>query len=405
MSRFSIYAVAMMLFGAPCVCAQKAYKPVKAALKAGNADEALKKVAELENDSLHRGDPKLYKMGIDAYLIMNDAENEKIYLKQTCDTAKFFNSTYGIFHYALKCDSAERVLMEKKRKKIKYRSGNNSLLALHYANLYAGCRYYYLNKKWDEASRFLRMYVDVYASEIWMPGHRPETQKRRLRCAYLYMKCAYRKKTYQDVFRYEDLLLADSLHRKPALEYMAASSVAMGDTAAYVGYLQQGLKDYPQHTFFFSNMEDYYMQRGQHAEALHLAEQMLKIDSSNVSFLEGKSLALFNLRRYRESIATSLKCLAVNDSLPMPYYYIGACYCNLANEVKLPAAISTPEYRQETEKLRTLYTSARPYLERYRQLAPDDRAAWAPLLYRVYLGLNMGKQFDEMDAILKELKL
>ena len=42
------------------------------------------------------------------------------------------------------------------------------------------------------------------------------------------------------------------------------------------------------------------------------------------------------------------------------------------------------------------------YMERYRQLAPRQQDKWAPALYKIYLNLNMGKQFDEIDKLLKK---
>ncbi len=40
-------------------------------------------------------------------------------------------------------------------------------------------------------------------------------------------------------------------------------------------------------------------------------------------------------------------------------------------------------------------------MERYRVLAPKEKDKWAPVLYRIYLNLNLGKQFDEIDHLLK----
>jgi len=48
-----------------------------------------------------------------------------------------------------------------------------------------------------------------------------------------------------------------------------------------------------------------------------------------------------------------------------------------------------------------MYSKARPYMERYRQLMPDDRKRWAPALYRIYLNLNLGKQFEEIDKLMR----
>jgi hypothetical protein len=41
-------------------------------------------------------------------------------------------------------------------------------------------------------------------------------------------------------------------------------------------------------------------------------------------------------------------------------------------------------------------------MERYRQLAPNERDKWATALYRIYLNLNMGRQFDEIDRLLRK---
>lgn len=46
---------------------------------------------------------------------------------------------------------------------------------------------------------------------------------------------------------------------------------------------------------------------------------------------------------------------------------------------------------------------ARPYMEAYRKLAPDEKRKWAPALYRIYLNLNMGKQFEEIDKVMRKL--
>ena len=49
--------------------------------------------------------------------------------------------------------------------------------------------------------------------------------------------------------------------------------------------------------------------------------------------------------------------------------------------------------------IRSLYTLAKLPMEKVRQLAPADTARWAAPLYRIYLNLNMGPEFDEMDRI------
>jgi len=37
-----------------------------------------------------------------------------------------------------------------------------------------------------------------------------------------------------------------------------------------------------------------------------------------------------------------------------------------------------------------------------REMQPDQVERWAAPLYRIYLHLNMGEQFDEMDRLLNQ---
>ena len=41
-------------------------------------------------------------------------------------------------------------------------------------------------------------------------------------------------------------------------------------------------------------------------------------------------------------------------------------------------------------------------MEKYRQLAPDKKDRWAAALYNVYYNLNMGKEFEEIDKLLRK---
>ena len=38
-------------------------------------------------------------------------------------------------------------------------------------------------------------------------------------------------------------------------------------------------------------------------------------------------------------------------------------------------------------------------MEKFRQLAPEQKSKWVPVLYTIYLNLNMGQQFGEIDRI------
>ena len=81
-------------------------------------------------------------------------------------------------------------------------------------------------------------------------------------------------------------------------------------------------------------------------------------------------------------------------------YYIGASYVSKALQVVLPDNPSKESYRQARAQQKAYYIKAEPFLERYRALAPQSKNRWAPLLYKVYLALNKGKKFAEIEKLL-----
>jgi hypothetical protein len=107
---------------------------------------------------------------------------------------------------------------------------------------------------------------------------------------------------------------------------------------------------------------------------------------------------LLNLERYDECIQVSERLIANNDSLAEPYFTIATAKLNQVLE--LDRRNQPRVYRQQ---IRKLYMEARPYMEAYRKLAPDEKRKWAPALYRIYLNLNMGKQFEEIDKVMRKL--
>ncbi|MBR6945342.1 MAG: hypothetical protein IKH64_05275, partial [Prevotella sp.] len=58
--------------------------------------------------------------------------------------------------------------------------------------------------------------------------------------------------------------------------------------------------------------------------------------------------------------------------------------------------------RKQREAIVDKYRKAKPYIEKYRELAPDKKDRWAAALYNVYYNLNMGKEFEEIDKLLRK---
>jgi tetratricopeptide (TPR) repeat protein len=199
------------------------------------------------------------------------------------------------------------------------------------------------------------------------------------------------------VLRYKDLALKDTARREVMLQYVCEAYRWQHNDSAYVATLRQGFAEYPEHTYFFPRLADWLNTQGKTQEVLELSESGLKENQDNQLFLLARSSALLTLERYDECIDTSERLIALNDTMPEAYLNIATVRLNQALDVE-----EEREPRKNHRRLQKLYQQARPYMEAYRQLAPKEERRWAPGLYRIYLNLNMGKQFDEIDRIMRK---
>lgn len=394
-----------LCLGSSSVQAQKAFKPIRVAFKAKKPADVIKELRKIEPQCPEKLLPRLYAYGVEASIQLNDQQNEKIYLKQAYDTILFFRTIYDIYDFALRCDSAERRLLAENGQGMHYQKSHGHVLRKYHRNLVAGGRFFYTRGRYEEAIPFLRYAIDVPKTPLWGNDGRMRPKRTRVSCAVMLVRSAFFVKNYDLVRQYADAALSDTTSaRRSILAYLARTAQMTGDTARYVYYLHSGMKDYPDEPFFFTELVDYHADRGDFQTTLSIADHMMKNDSTNYYFLMAEALSLMNLERNAEAVRYFEKALKADTANTDIYYYIGACYNNMAKGTLLPPNINSAAYKDAQKLRHGYYLLARTPLENYRALRPDDAKRWAPLLYDIYFALNQGDKFAEMDDILRGMR-
>ena len=219
-------------------------------------------------------------------------------------------------------------------------------------------------------------------------------EPRMSEAAYWATYSGYRMEEPIMTLRYRDLAQNDTAKRSWTLQYVAESWKALKDDSMYVATLWKGFNDYPLSNYFFPRLMDSY--QNQPEEALKVADQALEADSVNRLFLFAKSVALLKLEKFAESLDYSNRVIKRYPDMAEAYYNAGTAYLNIALRM---------DPVRHKKQIKKMYQNAMPYMEKYRALTPGGEQKWAPALYRIYFNLNMGKQFDEIDKILKKQKI
>ena len=396
--------------------ADKREKPVKyktllseakAAIKSGknqtNAEQNLLAIINREDITKERR-AEIYYTAEELERSLNEAENLNFYLGKSYDTVRFFSTILHMHEHLLACDSVEQIPDEKGVVKYKYRSKGREILKQYRANLLNGGKYMLKRSRYAEAFPYFDIYIKSAESPFFedYPSIRHDTLLYRV--AYWATLSAYNNNSPLGALKYIDKAISGSevSARVSLQEYKVRCLAALGNEDARVENLVVGTQLYPQHNYFFLHLMDVYAERKQYDDGIALCDSMISQVGDSAIYWYGKSRMYIAKQEYDSCIVSSEKAIELEPMMDGAYYDKGMSYLNKALIFSETVCndIRNPKCKADRAKLMELYRCALKPMEKVRELCPDDSERWASPLYRIYLNLNMGKEFAEMEKIL-----
>ena len=385
----------LLIIIVPCLNAQrKEIGQARTFIKSGkNFDRAEKLMRDLLRDSAHQENVKIHSILCDALRKQYEVGNMKMYLKQKMDTAELFHLTRRMFMAFETLDSLDARPNKKGEIKPHYREKNAQFLNTYRMNLFNGGVFFIRKQQYPTAYRFFDDYIDCANQPLFSSFQYPDSPE----AAYWALFCGYKMQNHDLALKYADMALKDTAHLEFAYEYLSDIYKKQDDTERYVQTLRDGFFHYKDNQYFFTYLIDHFNAVQQPDSAMSIVDVALEHDANSELFLFAKSNLLLNTGRYDECIALCDTMISHNDSLADFYYNAGVAYMNQAFIIKRDQKMTAKTRKKVNEK----YNKAKDYMERYRLLAPDQKDKWAAALYNIYLQLNMGKQFEEIDKLLR----
>ena len=393
MKKYIIFVISGLLMSATCGAQRKQIGEARTILKSGkNLEQAEKLMTDLLKDSANLENTRIYDIWLQAVEKQYLALNEKMYLKQKVDTTQFFDLAKRMFVIAERLDSVDAKPGKNGKVNPEYRKDNAAKMQGYRPNIYYGGAHHLKKGDFKTAFGFFEMYLDCDRQPLFTGYDFMYKDPKMGEVAYWATYCGYRMNDPLLILRHAATAQRDEQKLEYTLQYMAEAWEKLEDDSMYTATLWQGFRKYPKSNYFFPRLMDNYNRRGNYKLADSVVNEALKTDSLNELFLFAKSTVMLNLRKYGDCLKFSDQLIELNPNLADIYYNGGLACLNIAQRM---------DSRKYKKQIKKMYEKARPYMEKYREMAPDEVDKWAPALYRIYFNLNMGKQFDEIDKLLK----
>ena len=328
---------------------------------------------------------------------INEKEMENAYLRKPYDTLKVYNSALNMCKYYFKCDELAQIPNEKGKIKNKFRRSNSAAILAARPNLInGGIQFFNLDKN-KEA------YVDIAINPMFEKENLLQTDTVLPQIAYYASLAAAKMEDYPSVLKYAPYAKEDKEVGKYAMEFISTALKAQGDTVKWIASLKDGIQKYPEHSFFFGHLIDYYSNNNKFDEAMQFADDMLAKDPNNTFYLYVKGYLYHNMKDYEKAIEFYNKTIEVDPNYAEAYSNLGLIYCLQAQDFseKATTDVNNPKYKEDQATLKVFYEKARPNYEKARELKPEQKDLWLNGLYRVYYNLQMGPEFDEIEKLMQ----
>lgn len=382
---------------------KKELSAAKGYLKSGNdLEKGEQSMLKLLKDSANRDNEKIWETLIELVKKQYDKGNEQMYLKQKADTGKLFVNARKLFDV---CQAYDSVLCQpgrKDREVEKFRKKHIETLLQYRRNLYNGGMFFVKKQNFKEAFSMFDTFIGCNSQPMFSNYHLMQTDSASaLKAAYMSMYCGYKMKDAQATLKYASLSMRDTACLNNKYQYLAETYLLEKDTARCVATLEKGFERFPLSLYYFPRLFNYYFKTmGDMTQTRRICDYALRADSTSMVFLFAYSSLMLQQEQFETCIDICDQLIARNDTLADAYLNAGLAYFNQTIKISNSPALM----RNQRARLRNLYNSARPYMEHYRQLCPDKRDIWGLPLYTIYLNLNMGKEFEEIENILENGK-
>lgn len=386
--------IILLMFPSMLMAQKKEISEARANIKKGtNLENAEKSMRTLLKDSANQRNEKIWLTLFDAVKKQYEQLNEKLYLKQQSDTAKFFTHTLHMFDVLESLDSIDAMPNKKGVVVPTYRKTHAAYLNQYRTNLFGGGSYFVQKQNFAEAYKYFDAYLECAIQPLFADYFYSAKDKKMPEAAYWAVFCGYKLGKANLIDKYVNIAMQDSTRDAYILQYVAESYLLKNDTANYRKTLETGFAKYPDHIYYFPHLAICYAREGRDKEVVEISKKALELNPNNTAALLAESTAFLNLGRYDDCVVVSDKIISLDATVPVAYLNAGLSYYDEAQ----PLASLKIQKKADKNKIADLYKRSLSYLEKYRQMAPDDSDSWAQPLYDIYLTLNMGKEFEEME--------
>ena len=328
-------------------------------------------------------------------------ENMKQILGQKPDEAVMYEALGNILPYFKESYRLDQLPNEKGKVKPKYTKNIKGTLnanILYYLN---GGAYFFDQRNYKRAHDFFEQYLEI-ADLPFMKGEKAAARDSNFMIVQFYAAiAAMQMDNPQQAIK--DLNRAKGTDYRRFDVYQSLCYVydqVLKDTVGLEKTLEEGMKLFPDSSYFLNNMINVYISTKRNEQAMQLLNTAISKSPNNpqLYFALG-SLYEVGLKDEAKAEEAYKKALDLDTENPSNIFSVGRLYFNQGVSLldKANSLNDQNQYKAEKAKAEAMLRKALPFFEKAHKLKPEEREYMIGLR-GIYYNLSMNKEFDAINA-------
>ena len=332
-----------------------------------------------------------------------DLENTKEILGQQPNQELMYTALSNILPYFEKAYQLDQTPDEKGKVKPQHSKDIKSIMKANRAQYLNAGLYYYNKNDYQKAFENFKMFVDMPNLPMMKGESFPvaEGDSTEMQVRYYAGLAAAMILNHQEAIAIFDRIKDDGFEGSDIYQRLAYEYNQVGDSLSMVKTLNEGLAKYPDEDYFLTSLINVNLNAGNTAQAASYLIEGIAKKPNNAPYYDVLGQVYESDGDFDKAIQNLKKALELDPENADFLSHLGRIYYNLGVEARAKADENTADskqYEQELQKSKEYFQEAMPVFEKAFEINPDDsNTIYA--LRSIYYNLNMGKEFEKMDAI------
>ncbi len=337
-------------------------------------------------------------------------ENQVKKIDEATDTMGMYKAAVAAWDAVLKCDEFDQLPDAKGKVKAKFRTPAQTKYKNFGVTLVQAGQFFYQKKENQSAISTWRKYLEMKETPIFKEVADFPKDPFYDDIVYYVAFLAYQEKDYDSAIKYAQKLAAIPDKADEANEILLFAKKetlkTKADSLEYVGMVKDLHKANLESERYFNLLVDYYNHVSP-AEKLAWVEEEIALAPQNKMAWAIKGEAMMNAEKWDDAVAAFKKAIEIDPEWVPCLFNTGICLNSkaIALNDQLMDKKTMGLTNENAEKVKAVLRDAQVYLEKTRELDPDQlQTKWGYPLYRIYYSLGNKEKMAELEAVDPSLK-